>query len=60
MRELVDLVGEEVAELGIEKEIAPIEQILANGTSADRPAARLRRIRRKRQSRRRPPRRRNN
>ena len=36
MRELVDLVGEEIAELGIEKEIAPIEQILANGTSADR------------------------
>ncbi len=36
MRELVELVGEEIAELGTEKEIAPIEQILANGTSADR------------------------
>ena len=36
VRELLELVGEEIAELGSEKEIAPIEQILANGTSADR------------------------
>ncbi len=36
VREMLELVGEEIAELGSEKEIAPIEQILANGTSADR------------------------
>ena len=36
VRELLELVGEEIAELGSEKEIAPIEQILATGSSADR------------------------
>ena len=35
-RELVELVGEEIAELGSEREIAPIEQIIENGSSADR------------------------
>ena len=36
LRELVELVGEEITELGSDKEIAPNKQILANGTSADR------------------------
>lgn len=36
MRELLTLVGEEVAELGSEKKIAPMEQIHANGTNSDR------------------------
>ena len=36
VREMLELVGEEISELGSEKEIAPIEQILATGSSADR------------------------
>lgn len=36
IQELLELVGEEIAELGIQKEIEPIYQILATGTSADR------------------------
>ena len=32
LRELLELVGEEIAELGNENEIAPMEQILANCT----------------------------
>jgi carboxylate-amine ligase len=36
VRELLELVGEEVEELGIRAYLQPIEQMLMHGTSADR------------------------
>ena len=36
VRELLDLVGEEIEELGIRKQIKVIEDVLMHGTSADR------------------------
>lgn len=36
VRELLSLVGEEIVELGCEKEIEPIQRMLTTGTSADR------------------------
>jgi carboxylate-amine ligase len=36
VRELLDLISEEVDELGIRSYLQPIEQMLMHGTSADR------------------------
>lgn len=36
VRELLEMIGEEIDELGIQAYIKPIEDILAHGTSADR------------------------
>ena len=36
VRELLEMIGEEIDELGIQSFIKPIEDILAHGTSADR------------------------
>ena len=60
MRELVKLVGEEIAELGGEKRDRPNRTDPRQRHQRRPPAARLRRNRRRRQSCRRPPRRRDN